>query len=39
MPTGPHVEKRLASSVSSMVKAKRIATRIEEAEYNDDEQS
>ena len=35
MPTGPRGEKRPASSVSSMVKAMRVATGIEEEEYVD----
>ena len=35
MPTGPRGEKRPASPVSSMVKAMRIATGIDEEEYED----
>ena len=35
MPTGPRGEKRPVSSVSSMVKAMKIATGIEEEEYVD----
>ncbi len=36
MPTGPRGEKRPASSVSSMVKAMKVATGIEEEEYVDE---
>ncbi len=35
MPTGPRGEKRPVSSVSSMVKAMKVATGIEEEEYVD----
>ena len=38
MPTGPRGEKRPASSVSSMMKAMRIATGIEPKEYTEDNQ-